>query len=110
MTKLDLIKLTIELTQAASDWIDTVPASIRDAYFDNVYTNAYGRIQDAALEMALGHELYEDVMWWVYDAKSTISQTGQTVIEIERGVASVRYCLKCDADYFSYLDAEYGLK
>ena len=107
MTKRDLIVLAIDQARVAEAWIDTLPVDIRDAYFDNTFTNAYGKVMDAALKLALGVDLYEDVMWWIYDAKSQVEKDGQTVIEIERGVASVRYCLRCNQDYMEYLEAEY---
>lgn len=109
MKKRDLIVLAIDAAREAEAWIDSLPVEIRDAYFDNTYTNSYGRVMDAALKMALGQELYEDVMWWIYDAKSQIETAGQTVIEIDRGIASVRYCLRCNQDYMEYLEAEYHL-
>lgn len=107
MKKLELIKFTLELLTKAEQWIDKIPFEIRDTFFDNPYSNSCGRVMDAALETSLGEDLYELVMWWIYDTRYQILNNGYTTIEVNKGIASVRYILKCDQDFLEYLVTEY---
>lgn len=108
MTKLELVKYVVTLLVDADRWVDTIPSEIRDSYFDNPYSNNVGLVMDTTLKMCLGENLYEDVMWWVYDARSQLRQNGVSTIKIDRGISSIQYILKCDQDYFDYLELEYS--
>lgn len=103
LSRVELIRKLYELHLEQEEWIDSLPTDIRDAFFDNAYTNAQGLMVDALGKYALG-DAYEDVMWFLYEFVPGTNQT----IEVTKGNGAITYTINSIDDYLSYFEAEIG--
>lgn len=100
MTKLELVKLVIEVYNNQSEWLDSLPIEIQSAFCDNAYVQSLHRINENALMLALGTELYEDLNWFLYDkpnGKTTVTFDGKP------------YDIETVKDYLSFVEEVYDV-
>ncbi len=62
----ELLPKMLELEKEQSQWIDSVPAAIRDSFFDNPYTSGL-RTQVDALVDFIFDTWAEDVTYFLYE-------------------------------------------
>lgn len=79
-SKKEIIRCIHEQDQQAEAWIDSVPMSIRDAFFDNPYVSARGRIIAYLMMYIFNEEEREWADWllleWTHNPELTIQIDG----------------------------------
>lgn len=63
-------KLVLDMyynVQKGDEWLDSVPSSIRTAFFENEYVNAYIKNADILLTELVGKEARDWVDWMIYE-------------------------------------------
>lgn len=64
--------------EAQDKYIDSIPSDIRDAIFDNTYSNEQGMLNDFLMKELFGDQLVEEVYWFLYDWKPGVTITTRT--------------------------------
>ncbi len=64
-----------ELEQERDKYLESLPADIRDSFFDNEYTNIMGMQYDIVLQALFGPVMVEDVYWFLLEWKPGYSVT-----------------------------------
>ena len=52
------------------EFLDSIPPSIRDAFFDNEYSNSLEMLKDFMMEKLFSMEINFDINYFLYDWKS----------------------------------------
>jgi len=52
------------------EFLNSIPSSIRDAFFDNDYSNSLEMLKDFMMEKLFSMEIYFDILYFLYDWKS----------------------------------------
>lgn len=88
------------IEDAKDRYMDSIPTDIRDAFFDNEYTNNQGLMFDVVFNALFGETLTEDVFWFLYEWKPGYSVT----------VEDREYKIETIDEYFEYIKKEYLLE
>jgi len=66
----DIFTLLCEQEKAREAFIDSIPSSIRDAFFDNEYVTSYQLENNFLMEKLLPKSIIEDINFFLYEEGS----------------------------------------
>ena len=88
----------LQCRQKGQEWLDEVPASIKEAFYDNEYVTSTDDMFTAVLEAWLGNQvLIDDVSWFLYDWRPGFD------ILVQRDDKEISYTINDIDDYVQYL-------
>lgn len=94
-----LAEVTIEQANTANEWLDTLPDEVSTVFMDNTYVNALFKTNTIYLKHILGEQLYNWLMWYIYDSDAGDTITGAT----ER----ITYTINTREDFYEFVRSEY---
>ena len=57
-------------TKKQDEFLKSIPVSIRDAFFDNEYSNSLEMLKEFMMKKLFSTEITDDIMYFLYDWKS----------------------------------------
>ena len=103
MMKRELIEVVKQLRQSMQrqdEYLAELPREFQEMLFDNAYSNYFEIQRDQLMQALFGNEMYEDIMWFLYEFTPGKS-TGPHII-----VDGKEYVLLSDEDYYRYLEEQ----
>lgn len=68
MKKSDVFRKIVKLNKESTEFLDSIPVEINEAFFDNPHSNAIGMINDLLIK-AYFQEHAESIFWFLYEWK-----------------------------------------
>lgn len=88
-----------EMYKQNDEWVDRLPSDIRDAFFDNEYTNNLGLINDRLVHELFGEKLAEELYYYLVEFKGDGSD--------KLWIHDVSVDVSTDAKYFAWVKDHY---
>lgn len=92
----------VKLHKAADAWIDSVPAEISVAFFDNPYATNLCLANDALMKALFKEGLCEEVSWFLYERRP-----GHETIEVGAEDDIKTYVIGSPEDFVRYIKEQY---
>lgn len=99
-TKLHALRQIRVSMQRQDEYLATLPQEFQQVVFDNTYANQASHQQDVLLKALFG-DLYEDVLWFLYEF--TPGKTAGPHVVTQDGTG---YIFLTDEDYYTYLEQQ----